>query len=122
MTEADVDSSYDYHNDVLYVRSETGSYHKSITVDKDLILDVDNEGQIIGFELHHASDAFNISKAHLRGLKGTRGNIDITENRVKLRISIITEARNNVQQRGTYNVNNTGKHSIRTQNQRLATT
>jgi len=120
--ELPVTSDYDYENDVLFVRATETDYHESLSVDKDLILDLNENGDIIGFEILNASNAFNIPQAHLQQLEGTYGEITVTEEKLRLNISIKTAARNNLQQRGTYNVNNQRPTALRAQNQSLATT
>ena len=117
-----VKKSYDYQNDVLFVRSKESSYHKSISIHRDIILDLNKKGDILGFEIHHASDAFNIPKAHLQNIEGVRGEITVSEEYLEFKINIITKVRNKTQQRGTYNLNNQRPKSLQAQKQNLATT
>lgn len=50
---------YDSENDVLYIQNADKKVEESMEFSEDIILDLDNEGKVIGVELFYASELFN---------------------------------------------------------------
>jgi uncharacterized protein YuzE len=64
----DVSVSYDFGNDILYVRKKNQKYSFSKSVN-ELIIDYDNKNNVIGFEILNASDFLYLKKINLQNIK-----------------------------------------------------
>ncbi|MFA5857403.1 MAG: DUF2283 domain-containing protein [Candidatus Pacearchaeota archaeon] len=68
---------YDKKYDVLYIRNAEKKVDESVEFSEDIVLDLDNEGKVIGVELSYASELFaifnnEIDKLFLSSLKEAR--------------------------------------------------
>ena len=68
------DFNYDSKNDVLYICDSDKEVNESIEFSEDIVLDLDNDGRIIGIEIFYASELFNafnkkINKKYLENLE-----------------------------------------------------
>lgn len=114
-----ISGDYDKRNDVLYLRAG-GDYADTVALSDDLIVDVDEDENVIGVEIHYASEAFNIPGDYLDDLVAVRGSIDISEDEVKIHLKVVSEVRNDIQERGSYNVH-VPNERLKAQQQQLAT-
>jgi len=65
---------YDSEHDVLAIRNVEKKVEESVEISGDIILDLDNEGKVIGVEIFDASEIFNsfnkeIDKNYLENLE-----------------------------------------------------
>ena len=51
---------YDKEHDVLYIRNANEKVDESVEFSEDIVLDLDNKGNVIGVELFYASELFNM--------------------------------------------------------------
>jgi len=56
---------YDYQHDTLFFKVKDRPYDKSIEMGS-LVVDIDEEGFVVGLQIFGASDYFRIGKNHLR--------------------------------------------------------
>ena len=69
--------SYDVEDDVLYIQNAVKEVDESVEFSKDIVLDLDKKGNVIGVEIFYASEflgLFNkdIDKKFLQSLKNGR--------------------------------------------------
>lgn len=114
-----IKGSYDRRSDVLYLQA-SGDYADTVALSDDLIVDVDDEDSIIGVEIHYASTAFNIPAEYLDDLVAVKGRIDVSDDEVSLHVRVVSDVRNDVRERGSYNVH-VPNERLKAQRRRLAT-
>ena len=51
---------YDKEDDILYIRNALKKVEESVEFSEDIVLDLDNEGRVIGVELFYASELLNL--------------------------------------------------------------
>jgi uncharacterized protein YuzE len=85
---------YDFENDVLYIYTNEGKYGESVDLD-DVILDIGEDGNIIGIEILDASKIFKVDKYDLlKNLIKFEAVIKITKDVIKLNMKLEVLKRN----------------------------
>lgn len=79
---------YDYKNDSLYIVKPNSKIKQSVYID-DLILDVDENGNVVGLELLSASKVFGIPKKYLRHIKNVKFSISYNRSNKILFVSLL---------------------------------
>ena len=114
-----IEGTYDKRNDVLYLEA-SGDYADTVALSDDLIIDVNSDDNIIGVEIHYASEAFNIPAEYLDDLVAVKGHIDVSDDEVRLHLKVVSDVRNDIRSRGSYNVH-VPNNRLKAQKQPLAT-
>ncbi|HFQ95602.1 MAG TPA: DUF2283 domain-containing protein [Anaerolineae bacterium] len=59
---------YDADTDMLYIQLNEGVSVESEEIAPGVVIDLDEQGSIIGIEIEDASERFNLSRLELKGL------------------------------------------------------
>jgi len=76
---------YDYINDILFFKVKDREYSYSVEL-KNLVIDVDSDNFITGFQIMGASGMFNLPKDFIRGIKSWKFEANVEENVVELKL------------------------------------
>ena len=79
------ETSYDYSNDILFVKAKDKDYSESIELN-NVVIDLDFEWGVIGIRFFDASEVFNISKNALKSIKELEFNINVEDNTVSMNL------------------------------------
>ena len=93
---------YDYAHDTLFFKCKDRPYDRSLELD-DLVVDVDEEGFIVGLQIFDASDYFHVAKQHLRLAKTWKMQANVekisdTEAKIEIRLVFQVMVRNKIVQ------------------------
>jgi len=93
---------YDYSHDILFFKVRNREYERSIELD-NLVLDVDEEGFIVGLQIFDASAYFGIDRKYLRAamtweLQVRTEKISKSESRIEVRLMFQVVVRNKILQ------------------------
>ncbi len=77
------ETSYDYANDVLFVKAKNKDYSESIEMN-EVIIDLDFEGEVTGIRVFDASEVFNLSKNALKNIKELEFSIKIEDSTISI--------------------------------------
>ena len=93
---------YDYSHDILFFKVRNREYERSIELD-NLVLDVDEEGFIVGLQIFDASAYFGIDRKYLRAamtwkLQVRTEKISESESRIEVRLMFQVVVRNKILQ------------------------
>ena len=90
---------YDYENDILFLKVKNRTYDHSLELD-DMVLDVDEEGYIIGIQLFGASQTFNTNKDSLQSIKKWEFKIKTEEKIISLQLTFEIIQQDHIVERG----------------------
>ncbi len=86
---------YDYLNDILFVKMKNREYSHSIEL-LNYVIDIDEEGFIIGLQIFDASRLFNITKESLRMVKNWKLETKIKNKIIEVNFIFATFFRNKI--------------------------
>lgn len=89
----DVESDYDYLNDILFFKVKDRQYAKSLELN-NIVVDLDEEKFIVGAQIFQASEFLRISKEALKNVRKWEMQATVNENMLELRIVFQTIYRN----------------------------
>lgn len=90
-----MDYDYDYQNDSLFLYiTDDYEYKQSLRLDKDIILDFDQNMVPVAMEVLHASRRFNIDKIYLKNPIGLNMNIEIIADCIHIQAEFTITIRN----------------------------
>jgi hypothetical protein len=81
-------TDYDYENDSLLFFIKGADYTHSLNLD-NIILDFSTDQSLKGVEILNASKKFGVSKYALKSLHKINLDLDISEEKIELKISLI---------------------------------
>jgi uncharacterized protein YuzE len=84
---------YDMRNDSLYIYTKGKKYKGSLDLE-DIIIDISEDGEIIGIEILDASKKFKIPKYDLKNIVSFKSIIEITKDIIKINMKIAVLRRN----------------------------
>jgi len=84
---------YDMRNDSLYIYTKERKYKGSLDLE-DIIIDISEDGEIIGIEILDASKKFKIPKYGLKNIVSFKSIIEITKDVIKINMKIAVLRRN----------------------------
>ena len=84
---------YDYENDSLYFFIKGDKYEHSLNLD-NIIVDFSKGDYIKGVEIQNASKRFGVSKYALKGIHNVNIELDITNEKIELKIALTLKIRN----------------------------
>jgi uncharacterized protein YuzE len=93
---------YDFVNDILFFKVKNREYEKSLEFD-NLVIDLDEEGFIVGLQIFDASEYFRIKKLYLRAAVKWRfearlEKISKLKSRLEIRLMFQVSIRNKIVQ------------------------
>jgi len=93
---------YDYSHDILFFKVKDREYNRSIELD-NMVIDIDEEGFIVGLQIFDASKYFAIERKYLRAAMGWRmqamtENLSESESKVEIRLMFQVMMRNKILQ------------------------
>ncbi len=93
---------YDYSHDTLFFKVRNREYERSIEMD-NFVLDVDEEGFIVGFQIFDASKYFAVERKYLRAaimwkLQAKAEKISESESKIEIRLMFQIMIRNKILQ------------------------
>ncbi|KAF1073364.1 DUF2283 domain-containing protein [Methanogenium sp. MK-MG] len=91
-TDADT-IDYDYENDSLFLFTK-GAEHKHSLVLDNIIIDFGEGNYIKGVEIQNASKRFGVSKYALKKLHQINVNLNVSDEKLELNITLTLEIRN----------------------------
>lgn len=81
-----MDHDYDFQSDSIFLYiTEDYEYKKSLRLDKDIILDFDENNTPVAIEILHASKRFNVDKIHLKNLIDINMNIEVGKDYIHIK-------------------------------------
>lgn len=84
---------YDYENDSLYFFIKGDKYEHSLNLE-NIIVDFSKGDYIKGVEIQNASKRFGVSKYALKGIHNVNIELDITNEKIELKIALTVKIRN----------------------------
>ena len=84
---------YDYENDSLFFFIKGAEYSHSLNLD-NIILDFNTDQSLKGVEILNASKKFGVSKYALKSLHKMDLDLDISDEKIELKISLVLIKRN----------------------------
>jgi uncharacterized protein YuzE len=93
---------YDYNHDILFFKVKNREYERSIELD-NFVLDLDEEGFIVGFQIFEASIYFGLERKYLRiamrwKLQAKAEKISESESKIEIRLMFQIMIRNKILQ------------------------
>ena len=93
---------YDYSHDILFFKVKNREYDRSFELD-NFVLDVDEEGFIVGFQIFEASTYFSVERKYLKvamhwKMQAKAERISESESRIEIRLMFQIMIRNKILQ------------------------
>ncbi|MCS3923413.1 DUF2283 domain-containing protein [Methanosalsum natronophilum] len=85
---------YDWLNDSMYIYPHDREYKSSLMLDDDIILDVGENGRIVGIEILEASKKFNVSKYEMHDPIELQVNFEVKDGKFTLNLNMTFVKRN----------------------------
>ena len=89
------DVDYDYRYDILFFKARERDYRKSIELE-NLVIDIDNEGLIVGIQIREASKFLKLKKKSLLSISHWNFEAIIHNRMLELRLLFKVEIRNKI--------------------------
>jgi uncharacterized protein YuzE len=86
---------YDFVNDILFFKVKNREYSYSIEL-LDYVIDVDEEGFIVGLQIFDASKVFNMSRESLRIVKNWKLRASVKEGILEVKLVFESMLRNKI--------------------------
>jgi len=86
---------YDYKHDILFFKAKDREYARSLDLD-GIVLDIDEDGLIVGIQIFNASAFLKIPKVHLRDVPTWRFEARLQDGRLEVRLAFTVTVRNRV--------------------------
>lgn len=90
---------YDYANDILFFKVKDRDYDRSVELE-DIVLDIDQEGYIIGIQIFTASEMFNVDKDSLRHIQKWEFRVKTERKVIFVQLMFEMIRRNQIVERG----------------------
>lgn len=103
---------YDHITDIIYLRETHAKYKKSIQINPNLILDLNDENKVIGFEILNFSKDSGISKELLKTIVSWKVILNANSDTIKITINLVSKSRNK-EQNSTYVTDTLGTSLIK---------
>ena len=86
---------YDYKTDILFFKTSGREYVKSMELDK-LVIDIDNEGFVVGLQLFEASQFLALDKATLMKIPRWEFKTVVEDGRIEIRLTFQVVQKNKI--------------------------
>jgi len=103
---------YDYTTDSMYLREKNSKYQKSIQINNNLILDLNSENKVVGFEILNFSKDSGIKKEILRTITNWKVILVANSDIIKITMNLVSKIRNQ-EQNSTYATDTLGTSLIK---------
>ena len=89
------EADYDFKQDILFFKTKDREYKKSIELD-NIVLDIDEEGFIVGIQIFEASKFLNLKKDMLLSIPTWQYQATFYEGRIEVRLMFQIKVRNKI--------------------------
>ena len=89
------EADYDFKQDILFFKTKGREYKKSIELD-NMVLDIDEEGFIVGIQIFEASKFLNLKKDVLLSIPTWQYQATFYEGRIEVRLMFQIKVRNKI--------------------------